>query len=852
MKKTSLSRRSPLPSAVAAALLLGALAANAQQVFNGSHNLFGEALTPPGILVGVGQGQNADLNLSFSTIVTPGSTAENIIPDSRIADSEGTGTRNQVLVNIGEASSLAFGGSQSTTSHLGVDGDLTINLNASGAFLGTRQSILAELPGSSATINLIGNDSFATQPQWSHYIWFVDVGRAGTAEVNVLNGGRITSAQRFVIGGTVLAATSEVPAGGTGSLTVDGPGSVINFANSSSDAAGLHVGRRGSGTAVISNGGAINAVSSATSGTINPQRVWVGNQPGGQGTLSIQTGGALNTHLFRIGNAGGEGTVHVTTAGTVDVREDFWVGVGAGSTGSLLVDNGGVVNAAGVFRISSESADSSVATVDGAGSRLTSGIQSFIGNTGREGTVGTLNITNGGAVSIGTYLRVGNQAGATGVVNIEGSESSLEVATNAQFGTNGNGTLNVSGGGVFTVHDYFHVGSNGVGTMTIASGGKARANLPGNTGHTYIGRHPGSDGLVEVAGAGSQFDVGNNLMIAANLDGSRSEGTATLIVRDNAVVNVGNNFRIRTGGAVELDGGAIFVGAGNTNLYGSASLKGHGTLTGNVEFGGESVLQGTTGGITLTGTLTGTGAVENFTLNELRAVASTGSLTLNDVRFSSGGSIQIRLDQIEAQNLISFDGQTSFSGASLNVSFEGVWLDETDTIRLFTYTGSGSPAYDFASVSLPWGWVLTNGLLHHENYVPGGSVFGDWAGSYGLSGEAAAPGSDPDGDGFTNLQEFAFGTHPAQATASLFHVSRNGSQLVLRWNRSLDAGVSYQIETSTGLVNWAPVAGAQPTVMATPDQTPPAGYERVEWSAPLDGNRAFYRVSAQVSSGLLP
>jgi uncharacterized repeat protein (TIGR02543 family) len=54
------------------------------------------------------------------------------------------------------------------------------------------------------------------------------------------------------------------------------------------------------------------------------------------------------------------------------------------------------------------------------------------------------------------------------------------------------------------------------------------------------------------------------------------------------------------------------------------------------------------------------------------------------------------------------------------------------------------------------------------------SLFDNWAGGSGLSGGDAGPSVDPDGDGLTNLQEFAFGTSPMASRPGPVQIGPDG------------------------------------------------------------------------------
>src|SRR5690606_12223178 len=89
-----------------------------------------------------------------------------------------------------------------------------------------------------------------------------------------------------------------------------------------------------------------------------------------------------------------------------------------------------------------------VVTVDGAGSLLTSNISLVVGHRGN----GTLNITNGGMVSSkgGT---IAGQSNGNGHVTVQGAGSSWTMtgpSSPLYVGFEGSGTLTISGGGTVT------------------------------------------------------------------------------------------------------------------------------------------------------------------------------------------------------------------------------------------------------------------------------------------------------------------------------------------------------------------------------------------------------------------
>ena len=119
-----------------------------------------------------------------------------------------------------------------------------------------------------------------------------------------------------------------------------------------------------------------------------------------------------------------------------------------------------------------------------------------------------------------------------------------------------------------------------------------------------------------------------------------------------------------------------------------------------------------------------------------------------------------------------------------------------------------------------------------------------WSSSYGLSGANAGSNADPDGDGWNNAQEYAFGLNPTNAGGSLASLTQASDQVKLTFLQKDTGGVSYAVKAATSLGggftnNIIPQQAADQTGV-------PAGYKRYEATLPTTGGRGFLKVEATV------
>ncbi|TPK05865.1 autotransporter outer membrane beta-barrel domain-containing protein [Mesorhizobium sp. B2-5-9] len=401
-------------------------------------------------------------------------------------------------------------------------------------------------------------------------------------------------------GGAVSDKVGHVGYGpGTGTVTVDGPGST--WTNSGD----LYIAEFGTGTLDITNGGVVsNAMGTigwhvGSTGTVtvdgagstwtNSSHLYVGDQ--GTGALKISNGGKVSNLSGILGNlAGSSGTATVDGAGSTWANAAL--AVGNAGFGALTVTNGGAVTSS-VGYAGYAAGSKGLVAVDGVGSAWTNTSDLFIGFQGQ----GTLTVSNGGAVS-NTIGMIGAQTGSTGIAFVDGAGSIWTNSSNLIVGNLGNGALGITHGGVVS-----------------------------NT-WAAVGAKTGSIGMAFVDGTGSTWANTGELIVGQS-------GTGTLdITNGGAVSNQTGSagYDVGSMGTVTVDGpGSSWTNSGDLFL----GFKGAGTL--QVADGGHVLNQAALLAVfeTATATVTVDGAGSSWSTDDNLILGSAGHAALS---ISSGGS----------------------------------------------------------------------------------------------------------------------------------------------------------------------------------------------------------------------
>lgn len=453
--------------------------------------------------------------------------------------------------------------------------------------------------------------------------------------MNSVQGGFFDNGTADIINGGVLESGSSGSVasigggGGTATATVDGPGSRWS---------------------VLGN------------------QVWLAHSPnsnGGSGTLNVFNGAqfdSLNAVLLGSSIDGAGGTGHVAVSGlnsTMTIAPTASLILHGQS--SVFVSNGGRLEAGGYF----DNHSGSSATVSGSGSILALGSNMLVG---REGS-GIMRVDLGADVSA-RFATAGDSGTGNGRIEVDGTGSTLTVdarvnnpsgelsigrsgfgvlavtnggSVNARFAnagafSTGNGRIEVDGtGSTLTVSDAqavnpsgeLSIGRDGFGVLAVTNGGSVNARF------ANAGVFSNGNGLIQIAGAGSQLNIDEFLVVGSELGLGRIEAI------NGGVVNVG----------VASTGGSIFVDDGDELFIDqtSTAIVGHGTSQmGSLVIGA-------------VGQLVGTGTITGDVVNEagfIGAGFSPGTLTIN-------GNLSLLSDAFMITEIGLFSDSINVSGNAL-------------------------------------------------------------------------------------------------------------------------------------------------------------------------------------------
>lgn len=451
----------------------------------------------------------------------------------------------------------------------------------------------------------------------------------------------------------------------------------------------------------------------------------------------------------------------------------------------------------------------------------------------------------------GATLRLGGGGNKTliwdGPITLSGSTGMQMDSTTTSITLNGSveitsGTFSTSAG---SLTHFINGGISGSsGNLTVASGILQLAGPSSFGGTTTI-----SDGcFLRLVGNGTLPPGGsiinNGGLTIRNTNQWVHTGTITGDNTASISLNTGTNATL----AGNISGiSAINVDHGGTDATLSGSISGAATITlqTNVDANGNGAILRLSGNHTYTGStiiqrgrliLAASNVLPNSTpvsIGNATLDAGTANDTAGTLDPTAHATIQLGNGATLA---FSNSSAVSWSGGSLNIT--GAFVSGS-SIRFGT-TAGGLTATQLGLITVngssgPW-------ILNSSGYLT--QVITDpydlWKTT--ITNGLQQRGDDADGDGFTNLQEFLFGTAPMSGNASLVSTTRSGGQMVLKW-LARSSGASYTVLQNPSLVpaQWTLLTSPLPS--ADPDQSGvPSGYTRHALSVPIQQGTRFYQI----------
>ncbi len=575
------------------------------------------------------------------------------------------------------------------------------------------------------------------------------------------------------------------------SISRDGGFSTISFGTISTNL---------NSTLSIAEPGLATTTSGNTNGILNAGRVTVGSHFGsndgsnnivayGSYATATTAGGGSSTAVHQL-NGGGTMTANLATyslrianGGNSDV-----LNLGANS---INLTNNTTLLYAGGF--------DNQYTINGTGALTSaSGNQPFVINT-YAGTTLTVNArTSAGSANVskagkGTLVLGGNNTNVAGVFVQEGvlrvthndglgtttagthvhGGAALELANNIAIGTE---ALSLDGAGFFDGTSHRGALRNRSGTNSWAGAittGASGARIDSDAGSaltltggiattltkdvTFGGAGNTTVSTTAISGTGSVIKDGNGTLTLS----TSNTYTGPTIISGGTLVLTGATHATR---AIRFTGGTLQLQNGSPVTAANAAVDlTNGSITVNGATGDASYTLLTAASITGTPSLSA--PVPGYQLqvvgNQLCLVAVEGPGPVASFAISSIASPQtvgtpitgITITAMDAttQTATSFTGTVTFGGTAGITGTSASFINGVLSGVSVTPTVAGSNL----SFTVDNGAGQTGSVTFNVQ-----SLFQDWASDNGLSGDDAAYGADPDGDGLTNLQEFAFGTLP--------------------------------------------------------------------------------------------
>lgn len=356
------------------------------------------------------------------------------------------------------------------------------------------------------------------------------------------------------------------------------------------------------------------------------------------------------------------------------------------------------------------------------------------------------------------------------------------------------------------------------------------------------------------------------------LDGPAALGHSTVLPQFAPSVRI-TEFSSLSGGSntiafvsnITLDGGKIEIrdgtdfGGFNSNL----------TLVGTLVVGGVSTVPAeikTLGTGPNANASLGSGALPGtvFQVADITPVSADTDLIVSSILRNVGNAVspltKTGLGTMLLSGANTYTGDTTVTGGELTVSGNSI----ADTNKLVINGGKlGVAAAANETVSTlyfgsvqqlagTYGSTTSSATYKDDTHFSGTGIvtvavgpvtdpYELWSASIPNPGDRGRT-ADPDGDGFSNLSEYLFGTSPTASNGSLSTFEKTGPGLIVRWNQRATGSSVYVLRESATMaeIPW-PTSTAAITDNATQGLT---DYVRKEAIIPVNSARKFVRVEA--------
>ena len=688
---------------------------------------------------------------------------------------------------------------------------------------------------------------------------------SGTGALNKADDGTLvlTAANTYTGATNIQLGTLQLGDGGTtGALATtsaltNSASLVINRSNAVSQSASFgavsgtgSLTQAGTGTTTLNTANTYTGNTILSAGALN---VGVAETPGTSGPMGNQLANAANTILFS------GGSLQYSAANTFDYSGRFSNAEGQ----NYRVDT----NGQNVTWAADLASSGGTLVKSGTGILTLSGTNTYSGST--TISAGTVQI------SAASHLGDGSATNtiALGAATLRSSANDYALGSNRTIALAGAATLRVDAG-TFTVNGDISNGANGLtllgsGTNPATSGRMVISGVIGSGATPTGGLTIGSTAVAaNVTLSGNNLFTGNVTLPAAN-----NQPNSILTVTHSGGLGVGpKTVQSAGGGEIHLQNDITLASGINFNVSGNPTQNsvgvnravifndsGANTINGNINMGagnGATIIESTSGFLTINGNMTATntgrqlqlrgngdglisGNISNGSTVGLPLVkdAGTGTWTLSGTNTYTGattisvgtlalvGGSQASPITLSTGAKLGFTlGSPTTSTSTFNLSAGTIKITGAATLPSYTLISNSTGITGTPTLDAPIeGYVLKvvgNTLVLENPYEA-------WAAANGATGGQAA---DPDGDGFNNLMEFAFGTNPAvnssgsmvyadgviTATGQPVLVEESGIYYAVFGRRKdyVEAGLTYTVQFTAGLDQWSN-SGTTPTVIAT-------------------------------------